>query len=244
MEPAPKVTVKKIFQFIHKTVTVLVQENSEVAFQLWLSGALVADKMDQLKPGDFEAICYEFYTQGWVCFEEERSDSRAQFAAIHHLVASMGLTTCLEEENYDTISQKVLQHSTKLLKKPMQCRAISCCAQVYWNDACRDPEKVLQCLQKCLKICDAVSGQDPKQVGLWVEMLDRYVYFLERGCEKVETKHISSLSQMAEEHIGYAKGTAESEKEGLKAEAHLTHSRKYIRWLKDTAGERFADIDV
>lgn len=243
MPAAPTITVKRIFQFVHKTTSVLVNHSPEVAFQLWLQCAAVADGMGQ----DYEAICYECFIQALLCFEEELSDSRAQYNAIMHFVATMSVSTCLDEENYDNLALKVLQHSARLLKRPMQCRAISICAQVYFgaDERYRDEKRVLECLQKCLKICDACVQQDPKQVGLWIEMLDRYVYFAEKGCQAVDSRYVNTLSAMCEEHVTYAEGSADAAEEGAKAKAHLIHSRKYIRFLKNDRemGERFAGVE-
>merc|ERR1719326_2105333 len=152
--PAPAVTVKKVFQFVHKTTTVLVSVCPEIALQLWLAAAVVADQVDSEKPGDFEGICYEFLTQGLICFEEEISESSKQYQGIFQLVGTLTNISCLDEENFDTISQKIVQHSARLLKKPMQCRAIAACSQLFWCSARSDGKKVLECLQKCLKITD------------------------------------------------------------------------------------------
>ena len=38
---------------------------------------------------------------------------------------------------------------------------------------------------RCVKTCEAVVQSDPAQTGLWVEMLDRYIYYFEVNCEEV-----------------------------------------------------------
>eukprot|EP00443_Scrippsiella_acuminata_P109420 CAMPEP_0115754450 /NCGR_PEP_ID=MMETSP0272-20121206/96877_1 /TAXON_ID=71861 /ORGANISM="Scrippsiella trochoidea, Strain CCMP3099" /LENGTH=239 /DNA_ID=CAMNT_0003199859 /DNA_START=49 /DNA_END=765 /DNA_ORIENTATION=+ len=75
--PTPTVTVKKVFQFLHKTVTAL---QTEVSLQMWLVAAVSADQVDRCSPnpGSFEPICYEFLTQALVCFEEEITETFKQ----------------------------------------------------------------------------------------------------------------------------------------------------------------------
>lgn len=243
--PAPSVTIKKVFQFVHKTTTVLVSNCPEIALQLWLSSAVVADQVDKDNPGSYEGICYEFLTQALITFEEEISESTKQYQGIFQMVGVMTRLTCLEEENYDNLCQKVVQHSARLLKKPMQCRAICAAAQLWWCEARYDGKKVLECLQKCLKIVDAICQANPKEVGLWVEMLDRYTYFAEKECEEVSSKFIDSLKNLCNEHITFAENNNDSKGEADKAKEHLQHSLKYITFLKTkgTAEEqaRFAD---
>jgi len=242
------VTVKKVFQFVHKTTTVMVSHAPEVALELWLAAAVLADQVDQENPGAFEGICYEFLTQGLICFEEEISESSKQYQGISKLVGTMNVLTCLEEDNFENISQKIVQHSARLLKKPMQCRAISTCSQLFWCNARRDAKKVLECLQKCLKITDTVVQQDPKNVGLWVEMMDRYVYYAEAGCDDVAVKYIQSLMNLCKEHIDFACNDPGANAAGEAAKEHLKSSTTYIRHLKASGSEevmaKFAELDL
>jgi len=237
------ISVKKVFQFVHKTITVLMEKAPEEALQLWLAAAVVADKEDAANPGSFEAICYEFLTQAFVTFEENISESTKQYQGIFQMVGTLTMLSCLEEENYDTLSQKVVQHSARLLKKPMQCRAISACSQLYWCKQKYEGKRVLECLQKCLKITDAVVQSQPKECGLWVEMLDRYTYFMEKECEDVTSKFVDSLQNLCQEHTDFAEGNNDSKEEAAKAKNHLKHSLAYLRHLKKTHAA-FADIEV
>jgi len=54
---APAVTVKKVFQFVHKTTTALMTSGAapETALQLWLVAAAVTDQVDKNsgQPGFF-----------------------------------------------------------------------------------------------------------------------------------------------------------------------------------------------
>jgi vacuolar protein sorting-associated protein 35 len=229
--PAPTLTLKKVFQYVHKTNSTLVQHSPDVGFQLWLLGAVAADRLGP----EMEAISYEFFTQSLVCFEEEISDSNRQFTAIHAFAASLSTVVNLEEENRATLSQKVIQHAAKLLKKPLQVRAISCCAQVYWcGEVFSDEKKVVECLQKCLKILDNIKESDPKTVGLWVEMLDRYVFFAQKGVD-IASK-VSVLSEACVANIEYADGCKDDSaalNAAKQAKVHLKETAKYIRFLQN-----------
>merc|ERR1712187_88063 len=94
--PPPVVTLKKVFQFLHKTNTAMVQASAEVALQQWLVGAGCADQVDREAPGSFEPICYEFLTQALLCFEEELSETTKQYQYIFTMVGALASITCLE----------------------------------------------------------------------------------------------------------------------------------------------------
>merc|ERR1712187_979624 len=98
------------------------------------------------------------------------SETTKQYQYIFTMVGALASITCLEGENFDTVAQKITQHASRLLKKPMQCRAIACCSNLFWCHARRDGRRVLECLQKCLKITDTVVTSDSKQVVLCAEM--------------------------------------------------------------------------
>mmetsp|Transcript_128293 Transcript_128293/g.256235 ORF Transcript_128293/g.256235 Transcript_128293/m.256235 type:complete len:829 (+) Transcript_128293:44-2530(+) len=248
--PAPQVTVKKIFQFMHKTNTALVQSSPDASLILWLAAAAIADQCERGSgsQGSFEPICYEFLTQALIVFEDELSDSAKQFSGIFKLVGSLTQITCLEAENFDNIGTKITQHAARLLKKPLQCRAVAACSHLFWCDARRDGKRVLECLQKCLKIADNVVTSDSKQVGLWVEMLDKYSYYYEHECEDVTAKFVQSLINLCFEHIAFAENDVQSASEGRQAKAHLQASLAYLRGLKASSkpevAAHFAELSL
>lgn len=248
--PAPTVTVKKVFQFVHKTTTALQTSSAEASLQLWLAAAAVADQVDRTcgAPGSFESICYEFLTQALICFEEEISESTKQYDGVFKLVGALQGLTCLDEENFDTVASKIAQHAARLLKKPMQCRAVAACSHLFWCNARRDGQKVLECMQKCLRIIDNVVQSDAKQVPLWVEILDKYVYYHEVKCDKVTVDFVQSLINLCVEHISFAEKDPQAQEEGRQARAHFRATAKYLQSLKSCSdpevSERFAELSL
>lgn len=248
--PPPAITMKKVFQFLHKTNTALMQQAPEVSLHLWLTASVAADQVERESgaQGAYEPICYEFLTQALVVFEEEISDSSKQYKGIHYLVGTLCKIAALDPENFDNVSQKVTRHAARLLKKPMQCRAVSACSQLFWCDARRDSKRVRECLERCLKTCEAVVQSDAGQVGLWVEMLDRYVYYYEADCEDVSSTFIENLLQICKEHVDFALKDPQSQAEGAKAASHLKSTSEYLKKMKqsDDAGlaAKFAALTV
>jgi len=249
-DPAPATSVKKAYQFIHKTITALVSIAPEVSLSLWLAAATSSDEVDTQMGGDgaFELICDEFVRQALITFEEEISEAKKQFKGIHMLVGTMMQITCLEAEHYDTAAQKITQYAARLLKKPMQCRAISACASLFWSRAKRDSKRVLECLQKCLKITLNVVESDASNCPLWVEMLDRYVYYYQVGCEDIAPTMIQDLLKLCLEHITYAEKESASAAAAKEAKDHLKQSVAILKQLKNSpdaeVSSRFAELSL
>jgi len=248
--PLPTLTAKKIFQFMHKTVTALQQTSAEVALNLWLIAAGAADNADRASssPGAFEAICYEFLTQAMMCFEDEITETSKQFTLIFTMVGTLTQIACLEPENYDALSQKMTQKGARLLKKQLQCRAVAACSHLFWCEAKREGKRVLECLQKCLKITDTHVQSDPSAAGLWVEMLDKYIYYYEVDVEEVQIGFIQSLMNLCEEHVSFAEKEGGSAEAGAKARAHLKETVGYLRNCKNSGDAavsvRFAELEL
>jgi len=121
---------KKVFKFAHETVTALARTSlPELSLRLFLQCAQATNKCGNA----FETIAYEFLTQAFLIYEEQIADSQAQFNALQLIIGTLQLLDSFGEENYDTLITKTAMYSSKLLKKPDQCRAIYMCSHLFWS---------------------------------------------------------------------------------------------------------------
>lgn len=232
---------KKVFQFVHETICALSPNYPDLALRLFIHAAQMADVCE------YEAIAYEFVTQAFVCYEDEISDSRAQSNAINYIVASLHHFTVFGDENYDTLVSKATQHCAKLLKKTDQCRAVYNCSHLFWSEGTdnhpghKDEKRVLACLQRSLKIANACMGQ---QVHLFVEILNKYMYFFDRKCPSITSKYMKGLIALIDEHIPNLDHSDTSRQ----AKIHYENTRKHIKNkqravnLGDGVQERYKEI--
>eukprot|EP00923_Selenidium_pygospionis_P046016 GHVN01079415.1.p1 GENE.GHVN01079415.1~~GHVN01079415.1.p1 ORF type:complete len:847 (+),score=138.59 GHVN01079415.1:208-2748(+) len=209
-----KTGVKKVFFFVHKTCMDLKSCAAETALRLFLQAAVVADCVDRLQatPGGYEEICYEFLSQALQCYEEDIADGRAHLQALNVMVGTICASIrCLGPENTETLRHKLAAHSTRLLKKPDQCRAVLQCTHLFWsNPQQRDGVRVLECLQKCLTIADGAIQASPSHVCLLVDILNQYIYFFEIGNTRVQLNFITNLIALCCEHLSYTESGDET----------------------------------
>ncbi|KAJ3262044.1 Vacuolar protein sorting-associated protein 35 [Boothiomyces macroporosus] len=176
----------------------------EISLKLYLLGAQVADLTEQ------EEMSYEFLVEAFTVYEESISESRAQFKAISQIIATLQKTTVFGFENYETLITKCAVHCSRLLKRADQSRGIALVSPLFWaNDspkrheekpAYRNGKRVLECLQKALKIADSVM--DPAiSVGLFVEILERYLWFYERQTDMITPSYINSLIELIQNNL-------------------------------------------
>jgi len=260
-----EVGVHKLLTFVATIVAHLTPLAPALALRLHLLCALTADSCAA------EADAYEFMTGAFTTYEEEISDSRAQLAAVTLASATLHHSTAFSAESYDTLATKATQYSARLLKKPDQCRAIARASFLFATSAVhtaalpppkpdddddapaadadaeltgvsgREPRRVLECLQRSLKIATAckVAGM---HTSLFVEALDTYLLHFAHRCTAVTPQYISSLLQLIEQQLA-EEGDAAGKEATLKARAHFEATKAYIASKKLGDDTRFAEIE-
>jgi vacuolar protein sorting-associated protein 35 len=153
----------------------------------------------------FEAIAHEFFTQSLITFEEELTDSKSQLNALTEFVGMLVNVVTLLPENYETLATKCTQHGARLLKKIDQCRAILACSHLFWSGILRDSKRVLECLQRALKVSDIAVQATPSSSVLFVECLNKYIFYFQDGLTEISASHISNLVALCNEHAEFAK---------------------------------------
>nr|SVE86578.1 EOG090X00QE [Daphnia similis] len=226
---------EKIFTFCHQCIAALVKaELAELPLRLFLQGALAAS---QIIFGTHETLAYEFISQAFTLYEEEISDSKAQFAALTLMAASLEKLDCFSEENSAPVRSKCALLASALLRKPDQCRALILVSNLFWSSTTkelegkpmRDGKKVLECLRKAGKV--ATECLDPGvQAQLIVELINVYVHFFHQGNQHITVTHINELiSKVRQDLLPQLENSDEKEL----IERHLGASCEMLRHRRD-----------
>ncbi|KAJ0086193.1 hypothetical protein Patl1_09512 [Pistacia atlantica] len=216
----------------------------ELALRLYLQCAEAAGDCD------LEAAAYEFFTQAFILYEEEIADSKAQVTAIHLIIGSLQRMNVFGVENRDTLTHKATGYSARLLKKPDQCRAVYACSHLFWvddQDGLKDGERVLLCLKRALRIANAaqqmanVARGSSGPVILFVEILNKYLYFFEKGNSQITSAAIQSLVELIRTEM-----QSDSTPDPA-ANAFFSSTLRYIEFQKHKGGimgEKYDSIKV
>lgn len=225
----PTFASRKVFQFVHEICTALASSHPEVSLRLFLRSGQAADGCR------FDPIAYEFFTQAFILYED-LVGTKVQVAAMTNIIASLHSCMNLEPANYENLITRATQYSAKLLKKPDQCRMVCMCARLFYKDhggpsggPYRRPSSVLECLQRSLEIADVCM---PQSCQLFVQILNSYMYFFERGCPTITVVFITGLISLITEHIeNMEKGDA-----WVEVEAHFRNTLKHIETMQEKPG--------
>ncbi|CAL9027252.1 unnamed protein product [Prunus brigantina] len=239
-------TPKKLFQLLTQIIEVLLNVPApELALRLYLQCAEAANDCD------LEPVAYEFFTQAYILYEEEISDSKAQVTAIHLIIGTLQRMHVFGVENRDTLTHKATGYSAKLLKKPDQCRAVYACSHLFWVDDqenMKDGERVLICLKRALRIANAAQQMSNAtrgstgSVALFVEILNKYLYFLEKGNPQITVASVQSLIELITTELH-----SDSTSPEPATDAFFASTLRYIQFQKQkggAVGERYESIKV
>jgi len=133
-----------------------------------------------------------------------------------------------------------------------QCHAVCMSSHLFWRTITdehanagigRDGKRVLECLQKCLKIADS-SMNAASNVLLFVEILNQYLYFFEHHNEFVAVKYLTSIISLINTNIASLEQPAQ---ETAAIQAFYKNTLDYIKNRKEHPVEglpSFADISL
>ncbi|KAL3845003.1 hypothetical protein ACJIZ3_002406 [Penstemon smallii] len=228
-------TPEKIFQIVTQTIEALSSVPvPELALGLYLQCAEAANDCD------LEPVAYELFTQAYILYEEEISDSKAQVTTIHLIVGTLQRMHIFGVENRDALTHKATGYSAKLLKKPDQCRAVYACSHLFWldeHDSIKDGERVLLCLKRALRIANAAQQMASATRGssgsvvLFIEILNKYLYFYEKGVPQITVDSVQGLIELIKSEMQGENTTSDPA-----ADAFFASTLRYIQFRKEKGG--------
>jgi len=131
-----------------------------------------------------------------------------------------------------------------LLKKPDQAKAIYLCSHLFWSGRegekpYHDGKRVLECLQKSLKIADACMSQS-QNVHLFVEILNKYLYYFDQRTDTVTIKYLSGLIALINTNLA---NIDSSSSESVTVKTHFQNTLKHIKKKKESE-QSYNELDV
>ncbi|KDN59850.1 putative vacuolar protein sorting-associated protein 35 [Colletotrichum sublineola] len=232
-----------LYKFMHSALSTLYTRvngagAAELALRLFCASGQTADTTG------FEEVAYEFFAQAFTVYEEAISDSKAQFQAVCVIATALHQTRNFGKENYDTLITKCAQHGSKLLRKPDQCRAVYLASHLWWatpmaangetdeTGLYRDGKRVLECLQRALRVADSCM-ETATSIELFVEILDRYVYYFEQQNAAVTTKYLNGLIELIHSNL------AGNQQDSASVENSKRH---FYHILESIKGRQYEDV--
>jgi len=206
--PATTTTTGKVMQYVLETLQKIDKVVPEQVLRVYLQAGAVADLCG------LEDQAYEALSQAMVLYEEQITDSKLQMQILTAIIATIQSLKTMSDANYDPLTTKVCQYSSKLLKKPDQCQAAILCSHLFWaREDHQDSGKVLDCLQRALKVADSCAVL--QQIQLFMLILNAYLYYFATDNDKVTVSNLNVLIAMIVTSL--SKGPDDAKPEGALA---------------------------
>jgi vacuolar protein sorting-associated protein 35 len=150
---------------------------------------------------------------------------------------------------------KASKYAAKMLKKPEQCEMVALCAHLFYvvgdNDITvvySNPQRCLECLQRSLKLADSCTNTNPANLKLFVNLLDLYLFFFEKGNPNITANYITGLVALIKEHVDNLSqfgGSVDNTPVG-ESRSQFLQIVRYIKQMKngEETKEKFASINV
>lgn len=194
-QPDCGVHAAKMFQYIHTgdgkgILEHLASQQPMEGFYSYLSTSNTADICA------LPEVTYDLFAAACILYEENAADSKVQQSMLSAMICSLAAMRGLPEEEYINLATKLCQHSSKLLLKADQSKMVMQCAHLFWKGHLSEEyhKKVTDCLQRALKTAD--NSPAGHQFALFVEALNRYLYFYANANPHVTPKVVNALVGM------------------------------------------------
>ncbi|ODQ76996.1 hypothetical protein BABINDRAFT_42504, partial [Babjeviella inositovora NRRL Y-12698] len=282
--PANEATLVDIFKLVGTLLSELLSVSDsnvypEMCLKLYLSGALIANHLAYKfklarSDGAVDTLCeisYDFFVQSFLIYEEYISDSRTQYQCLVMIISKLTRLLILTETfkaSYETLITKTTLYGSKLLKKTDQCRAVYLASHLWWGTlpeeadetlAVNDGKRVLECLQRSLRVADSVFSTSTSfnaanlvSLELFVEILNQCLYYFIHGNESINVRYINGLVELIQTNLTNLEneleaGSADAEEAATTAFAattrHFKRTLTYIEGQKEI-DERFQMLNT
>ncbi|KAI9348528.1 vacuolar protein sorting-associated protein 35 [Obelidium mucronatum] len=198
------------------------QTPGDISLRLFLAAAQCSNESGH------EEATYEFIVNALTVYEETITDSRSQVTTLKLIIGSLSALSILGKDNYETLVEKKVDQSRTLIAVSLLfwkqsiddlrdrvgfAKGVSQGGvgkkdtfrpELFDKDSERVPyrngKRVLECLQKALKIADGLL--DPAiKFELFIIILERYVYLFQARVDTISIHHINSLLDLIQTNI-------------------------------------------
>ena len=191
--------LKKLYSDISDCIKVLKSPYPEMAFRLNL---LVVHSVNNLKVGKdkFSETARLFIENNIKLYNEEITDQELKLNCLYQLIGTLCEIAVLDKENYLFFVENLIGSTTKISKRSDQCVATLACSNLFWNKNLEDYLKTIETLKKAKKFAE-YSMTIPQNLNLFVILLNKYLYFIEKGVNFVDASMLNDMIDIIKNHI-------------------------------------------
>lgn len=259
------IEIIKTFNIISKLINKIKFQNPINALNFNLFSAQISNECN------FSNLTYDFFIESFLIYEELIIESKIQYQCLINIINKLYLMNNLilnNIEDFDKLVVKVTLYGSRLMKKTDQCRAIYNSSHLWWinkievnddNDddededvvdenqisLKRDDKRVLECLQKSLRIADSIMDIDVS-IELFVEILNQSIYYFIHGNETINIRYINGLIELISNNFKEISTSNSLDSSTHQSNETYRHFQRTLNYIKEqrSVDPRFHEISI
>jgi vacuolar protein sorting-associated protein 35 len=227
-----------IFKLLNETISIVAEDNPENAFKLYLASASQVNSILSDR-NNFEEACATFMNAAMNIYQEGKYDQNIKYNLLSQTVGYLLSFTILGHENVENIIKILAESGAKMMKRGDQFNSMLNIAEIYFS-VLKDGNKVNEFIGKARKYAD-FAMTNPQNVVLFVELLNKFLYFVEKGDEVISIKQeqIDDIIELISNHIQTIKNEVSVDSSFLPAiEKYFENTLDIIRKRKTADGHK------
>ena len=227
-----------IYKLLNETISIIAEDNPENAFRLYLASASQANSILSDR-NNLEEACASFMNAAMNIYQEGKYDQNIKYNLLSETVGYLLNFTILGNENVENIIKILAESGAKMMKRGDQFNSMLNIAQIYFS-VLKNGNKVTEYIGKARKYAD-FAMTNPQNVVLFVDLLNKFLYFVENGDDVITIKHeqIDDIIELISNHIQTIKMEVSVDSSFLpEIEKYFENTLEIIKKRKTTEGHK------
>ena len=227
-----------VYKLLNETISVVAEDNQETAFKLYLASASQVNSI-QSDRNNFEEACASFINAAMNIYQEGKIDQNIKYSLLSQIVGYLLSFTILGNENIENVIKILAETGAKMMKRGDQFNSMLDIAQLY-HSKIKDGKKANEFIGKARKYAD-FAMTNPQNLVLFVELLNKFLFFAELGDEVVAIKaeQIDEIIELISNHIQTIKNEVSVDSSFLPPiESYFNNTLETIKKRKTEEGHK------
>ena len=227
-----------IYKLLNDIISIIAEDNPENAFRLYLASASQVNSILSDR-NNLEEACASFMNAAMNIYQEGKYDQNIKYNLLSETVGYLLSFTILSNENVENIIKILAESGSKMMKREEQFNSMLNISQIYFS-VLKDGKKVTEFIGKARKYAD-FAMTNPQNVVLFVDLLNKFLYYVENGDEVISIKHeqIDDIIELISNHIQTIKNEVSVDSSFLpEIEKYFENTLEIIKKRKTAEGHK------
>ena len=170
----------KVYNILIDLIKIIEKDEPKMAFKY---SFLITNQINTINIAkeQFEDLCLAIFNNAINIYKKFEPEKKFEY--FNYLCQNLIINTLFSKDNYQKIVDDLINEAKNMPKRSEQCNGLLIISQIYFSHF-KDGKKVLEFLSKAKKIAD-VSLTNQKNVVLFVDILNKYLYYIESDEENI-----------------------------------------------------------